>query len=72
MNNDKISRNVGEEYVYWIDSAKAIGIILIIVGHLSYGSSLSWINKLIYSFHVPLFFMLSGIVFHTHLERLQR
>ena len=65
MNNDKISRNVGEEYVYWIDSAKAIGIILIIVGHLSYGSSLSWINKLIYSFHVPLFFMLSGIVFHS-------
>lgn len=45
--------------IAWIDSAKAIGILLVIFGH-SYSCRLTgWI----YSFHMPLFFFLSGVTF---------
>ena len=49
--------------VYWIDSAKGIGVILIVIGHLLYDSSHELLIKLIYSFHVPLFFIVSGFVY---------
>lgn len=43
-----------------IDIAKAIGIFLIVLGHtLEFGE----LRKFIYSFHVPLFFFLSGLCF---------
>lgn len=54
------SSTVGHKY--WVDSAKGIGVILVVVGHLLYNSDLPLLNKLIYSFHVPLFFILSGYV----------
>jgi fucose 4-O-acetylase-like acetyltransferase len=40
--------------IAWIDIAKGFGILLVVWGHLSY-------NDWIYSFHMPLFFFLSGI-----------
>lgn len=46
--------------VEWIDAAKGIGIIIVILGHI-------WLKgtgqKYISSFHMPLFFFLSGYVF---------
>lgn len=49
-----------QERIEWIDIAKAIGIILVIAGH-SYNDCglINWI----YSFHMPLFFFLSGLTF---------
>lgn len=45
--------------ITYIDSAKGIGIILVIFGHLlSLDSPLS---SIIYSFHMPFFFLVSGI-----------
>lgn len=44
----------------WIDIAKGIGIILVVLGHAS-GASI--VGKYIYSFHMPLFFILSGMCF---------
>ncbi len=44
----------------WIDIAKGIGVILVVLGHESLPYSL---NSWIYSFHMPLFFMLSGYTF---------
>jgi acyltransferase len=44
----------------WIDIAKGIGIILVVYGHALSAQSLRFI---IYSFHMPLFFFLSGLVF---------
>ena len=41
----------------WVDSAKVVGIWLVILGHLRISNDL--IN-IIYSFHMPLFFFLSG------------
>ena len=44
--------------VEWIDEAKALAIILVGVGHYSCPEGLlTWI----YTFHMPLFFILSGI-----------
>lgn len=44
----------------WIDVARGIGIILVVYGHALSADSLRF---LIYSFHMPLFFLLSGLVF---------
>ena len=44
-----------------IDIAKGITILLVVIGHVS--SLPIVINKIIYSFHMPLFFILSGYFF---------
>lgn len=48
-----------------IDIAKGIGICLVVLGHLSdyFGADISVTYKLLYLFHVPLFFFLSGLFF---------
>lgn len=51
-----------EEYFPWIDTVKGIGLFLVVLGHLWYGSNQPAINTAIYSFHMPLFFILSGFV----------
>lgn len=45
----------------WIDICRGIGILLVVYGHALDGNGLRY---LIYAFHMPLFFFLSGIVFH--------
>ncbi|MFD2611106.1 acyltransferase family protein [Paenibacillus gansuensis] len=47
--------------IEWIDVAKGIGIILVVMGHTS--SITSDAARMIFSFHMPLFFFLSGFVF---------
>ena len=47
--------------ISWIDMAKGYGTILVIYAHLGQGSLWTWM----YSFHLPLFFFLSGYVFST-------
>lgn len=50
----------------YIDIAKGIGILLVYVGHCYIGGESSSYDKLniwIYSFHMPLFFMISGMLF---------
>lgn len=49
-----------EERIQWIDIAKGIGIILVIIGHVSVNQN---INNFIYSFHMPLFFIISGFLY---------
>lgn len=43
-----------------IDTAKGIGIILVVFAHINYSHDLLTV---IYSFHMPLFFIISGILF---------
>lgn len=47
-------------YIEWIDIAKGIGIILVIAGH----TFCLGLSSPLYTFHLPLFFLLSGIVFN--------
>ncbi|MBC2315972.1 acyltransferase family protein [Listeria booriae] len=53
----------------WIDNLKAYGVILVIIGHsivqpITYEYS-ALLMKLIYSFHMPLFFFISGFLFSS-------
>lgn len=43
----------------WADIAKGIGILAVIVGHLGVDS----INRVVFTFHMPLFFLLAGYFF---------
>lgn len=45
----------------WLDIARGIAICLVILGHSSLASGV--IYKIIFSFHMPLFFFISGYVF---------
>lgn len=56
----------------WVDFAKAAGILLVVYGHMARGVSLDvgglgdWcatLDSVVYSFHMPLFFFLSGLFF---------
>ena len=47
--------------IKYIDMLKALAIILVILGHMSYTPSK--VKLLLYIFHMPLFFFLSGLVF---------
>lgn len=46
-----------------IDIAKGIGIILVVMGHNDFALISSFAHKLIYSFHMPMFFFISGMFF---------
>ncbi|THB73094.1 MAG: hypothetical protein D6B28_04355 [Gammaproteobacteria bacterium] len=46
--------------IEWIDNAKVLGIFFVVLGHS--GCS-KWMVDYIYSFHMPLFFFLSGVIF---------
>ena len=50
-----------------LDVAKGIGIILVFIGHLL--SHDSYIGLTIYSFHMPLFFILSGVFAKTYKDQ---
>lgn len=47
-----------------LDIAKGIGILIVVLGHVLRTDDV-FLKKFIFSFHMPLFFMLSGFVFNT-------
>lgn len=54
--------------ILWIDYAKIIGIFLVVYGHLLQRTGLvyeelRWVWDLIYLFHMPLFFFISGYLY---------
>lgn len=48
----------------WADFAKGIGIIFVIIGHIKYVDNS--IKEWIYTFHMPLFFFISGYFINKH------
>ncbi len=57
--------SVSRERVLWIDIARCIGLWLMVVGHLAeFNEDCDFIYGVIYSFHMPLFFILAGTLFH--------
>jgi fucose 4-O-acetylase-like acetyltransferase len=62
-----------------VDYARGLGIILVVYGHVARGivsagfplhkEALSVVDSVIYSFHIPLFFCLSGVFFVDSLAR---
>ena len=63
----------------WLDAAKGIGIILVVIGHALGGvidagmdnaqQSLRVLFSLIYIFHMPLFFMLAGLTIQPRVQK---
>lgn len=49
-----------EKRLDWIDCLKGLGIILVVWGHLNLPRA---VEIIIYSFHMPLFFFISGYLF---------
>lgn len=48
----------------WLDMAKGYGILFVMLGHLTDDNLYYWI----YSFHLPMFFILSGFVFKADMD----
>lgn len=63
----------------WVDNAKAVGIVLVVLGHVIRGMHSAGLpmdpqlfrlaDSIIYSFHMPLFFFLSGLFFYSSLQK---
>lgn len=55
-----MTNSSNERYMPWLDVAKGIGIILVVIDHAIFPKHL-----IIDGFHMPLFFILAGITFST-------
>ena len=53
--------NKESTHIKYIDILRAIAIILVIIGHIPYPGFNTDCHKWVYSFHIPLFFFVSGI-----------
>lgn len=63
----------------WVDYAKGIGILLVVYGHVARGlvsagiklpaDLYALVDSVIYTFHMPLFFFLSGLFFFDSMAR---
>lgn len=57
----------GKKRIVWIDQLRGLAFYTVILGHMSIGKGLkNWM----YSFHMPLFFMISGL--NLNIERVYR
>lgn len=54
--------NLNTHRLAWVDTARAIGILFVVMGHHRFHALYDYI----YSFHMPLFFFLSGMMFRTN------
>lgn len=59
-----------KERIGWIDCAKGIAILLVIFGHSIGGGSRAEavLRGVIFSFHMPLFFILSSLTFRPSVD----
>jgi fucose 4-O-acetylase-like acetyltransferase len=59
----KTGQTAGAGRLEWLDTAKGIGIVLVVAGHVLVAQDSAWkqvAGQFIYMFHMPFFFMVSG------------
>ena len=61
MSDDLSKREV------WIDTARGIAILLVVLGHIFPVEHK--VNQIIYSFHVPIFFIISGMLLSINYDK---
>ena len=61
---DKAS--IPSKRIAYLDVAKGIGILLVMLGHNYVKASVPFMEKFIFSFHMPFFFLLSGMLFKAN------
>ena len=66
MQKELIGKN--ENRIAWVDNLKAFGILAIFCGHM--GSQIGRLYQFVFAFHVPLFFLVSGL-FASKYEQLK-
>ena len=66
LKNGVLGRSRGGR-IYWINLSKVIGMYLMIIGHLAIIND--YVIQLIFSFHMPLFFIMSGMFHHPRALR---
>lgn len=65
-NTIKVNNNIkASKRINFIDTSKGIGILLVVFAHINYTPDL-W--TIIFSFHMPLFFFISGMLFKSEEE----
>jgi len=81
MQNTELMKHGVKERTVMLDYIKGFAIILVIIGHsIQYGSGINFLNsdsfpyeklvfKVIYSFHMPLFMVVSGYLFFNTINR---
>ena len=57
------SLEMNPDRILYLDIAKGIGILLVILGHNYIKASVPGMEQFIFSFHMPFFFLLSGMLF---------
>lgn len=67
MNNRNQIVTYKKERLHWLDYSKAIGMYLVVLGHVIKDNS-QLLKVIIYSFHMPLFFFLSGFLHKLRIE----
>lgn len=65
---NSISQSLSKNRIHYLDVAKAIGIILVIVGHIEKNHLSESVSGFIFSFHMPLFFIVSGMIIRLKKE----
>lgn len=66
---DKEVSTISRTRVEWIDFAKGLTLLLTIIGHsVSIDLRGSWLSCIIFSFHMPLFFILSAATFQFSVD----
>jgi len=54
-----------KDRIYWIDTLRALAIVLMVFAHTNHTeANIESAIKYIYSFHMPLFFFVSGLIFY--------
>lgn len=55
---------INKKRIEWIDICKGLGIFLVVIGHTGIAKVSQTAYDWIYSFHMPFFYMISGLVFN--------
>lgn len=56
-------KEANKKRILWLDYAKAFAMFFVVIGHVNSGN---YLTNWIYSFHMPLFFFLSGITLKAY------
>ena len=62
---------MSSQRIGYLDIAKGVGILLVVLGHNDLNTYASFLYKIIFSFHMPLFFFISGMFFKPEIEIVQ-
>lgn len=60
--------NKANDRIGWIDTLKGIAIMFVVLGHNPITSTHAKMYNVIFSFHIPLFFFISGYLFNPHID----